>query len=996
MRALQGISWALLQLLSSICGAATIGGHITRASDGTPIAAAQVYAFRSSDFGVENQQFTASDGSYQLDVNAGTYVVFVTAGGFGDEVYDNLACPPCDINQATLIAVTASENRGGIDFALAALNTISGDVRRTGVLTPVEGVPVRIETLDGTEVASGASDPAGHYALGVAEGSYRVRAGGGAGMLGQYYPGVSCNILGCDPAGATAVSVAGADVAGIDFVLEPGGSITGMLRRQSDNAPLDTSAAIELYKPDGSPLFQFQTFTPDYQTTEPLPAGSYRAVARPVANYLPKVWNDRACGGVDGSECEPAAGDPIAVTAGSPVTGIDFSLVRAQGSVSGHVTAFAGGAPLENVTIRARRESDGTIIEATTQADGSFDLSVPFGIYTIRAVPALPLAEEVYPDIQCLNLSCAGNPELLSLGGGVDRSGIDFALSPPGSITIGVRDEDSDALLPAELRVLLPGLPQVMQYFVSADSTVAIPVLSGGPVRFAGRNNGGGCGPAPLMECLGELYPDIPCPNLQCDLATGGSVMVAKGQAVTGVELALGKGADITGQLRAEGTLAPIVGEAVEILDANAIVVGAAASDGSGHYVATGLNTGPYFARTRTSAFLDELFDGFPCPGGACSPAIGTPITTIPGQTVSAIDFVLAPGSSIAGKVRSAANLQGIANATVTVFDSSGLMVALAATSSNGNYVTPALAGGSYRVRFDAGGFDSQLYNNVTCTPSSCDPVSGTAVVLAPPANANGISADLAGGTSGTPSPKLVYIDNCKPNGCIVRPGQENAITNTSSIINSQRVLPPFPFSDVVFDQVVQCVRNTFAPFSVIVTTADPGNALHREFIFSTFPSTIGQPSQVSGISPWACGVPLENSIAYGFASVYGEDVGELCNLAAHEIGHQMGLDHEFYCPDHMTYLAGCGMKSFVDIDSACGTGSPTDCYCGSAATQNTFAKLAGVAGLSMPIFADGFDPAPAAPFGKPLGPQSNASLACGTDTRRPSPQQAWPPGLRH
>lgn len=995
MRTLHTGFLALL-LASGAATAATIGGQVTRDGDATAIAGAQVFAFRVADLGIENQQFTASDGHFVLTVPAGTYVIAATATGFGTELYDDVSCPPCDVGQATLITVTGNEDRTGIDFALVSLHTIGGIVQLAGTLEPVADLSIQMEATDGSDVAIGVTDSTGHYAVGVADGSYRVRVGSGSGVLGQYFAGVPCNILTCDSGGATPVTMAAADVTGIDFIVERGGIVSGTLRRQSDGAPLDAAAEIEFYKPDGSFLFSFQTFTPEYETVEPLPAASYRIVARPEATYLPRLWNNRPCGGPDGNACTPENGDSVDVIAGATTANIDFALQRSAGTASGHVTELAGGGPLEGVTVRARRESSGDTVETTTLSDGSYTLQVPFGVYTIRAVPTPPLAEELFPNAQCLNLACAGSPTLLPLGGDVDQTGIDFALAPPGSITIGVRDADSNALLPAELRVLLPGFAQGSQFFIDAGATLAIPVLSGGTVRFSGRNNGSGCGPVPLMDCLGELYPDVPCPNLQCDLAIGGAVNVAKGESVSGIELTLGKGAEIAGQLREEGNLAAIAGGGVEIVDANSVVVGGAGSDSNGNYVATGLGSGPYFARTRTAGFRDELYDNIPCPGGACSPIIGEPLATVPGETTSGIDFLLAPGSAITGKVRSANTLQPIANATVTVYDASGLQVALAGTASDGTYATGALAGGSYRVRFDAIGFDSQLFDSLPCTASSCDPVIATPIALVPPINATGINADLDGGNAGTQTPRLVYINNCKPNGCVVSPGLDNAITNRSSIINSTHVLPPFPFSDAVFDQVVQCVRNSFAPFSINVTTADPGNVIHREYMFTTFPSVIGQDSSVGGVAPWACGVPLENAIAFGFASTYGEDIAELCIVSAHEIGHLMGLDHEFYCPDHMTYLEGCGMKSFADVDSQCGTGSPGSCYCGSAPTQNTFEKLAALAGLSRPIFANGFDPESALPFGRPLGPQSNAPMACGTDTRKPGPMQPWPAGSPH
>src|SRR5690606_29976970 len=63
-----------------------------------------------------------------------------------------------------------------------------------------------------------------------------------------------------------------------------------------------------------------------------------------------------------------------------------------------------------------------------------------------------------------------------------------------------------------------------------------------------------------------------------------------------------------------------------------------------------------------------------------------------------------------------------------------------------------------------------------------------------------------------------------------------------------------------------------------------------------------------------------------------------LCEVTAHEVGHAAGLEHEYLCEDPMTYLRGCGEKSFQDVSSRCGTTEPRDCVCGP--TQNTVAHL--------------------------------------------------------
>ncbi len=62
------------------------------------------------------------------------------------------------------------------------------------------------------------------------------------------------------------------------------------------------------------------------------------------------------------------------------------------------------------------------------------------------------------------------------------------------------------------------------------------------------------------------------------------------------------------------------------------------------------------------------------------------------------------------------------------------------------------------------------------------------------------------------------------------------------------------------------------------------------------------------------------------------------------EIAHAYGLDHEYLCKDVMTYLRGCGSKSFVDAEAPCGESKKRHCEGGSP-TQNSFKRLVDVLG---------------------------------------------------
>src|SRR5258708_5901856 len=69
------------------------------------------------------------------------------------------------------------------------------------------------------------------------------------------------------------------------------------------------------------------------------------------------------------------------------------------------------------------------------------------------------------------------------------------------------------------------------------------------------------------------------------------------------------------------------------------------------------------------------------------------------------------------------------------------------------------------------------------------------------------------------------------------------------------------------------------------------------------------------------------------------------CEVAAHELGHAFGLEHEFLCKDPMTYISGCGHKTFQDVAAWCGENKAKKCSDGGK--QNTVQHLNEVLGLA-------------------------------------------------
>jgi MYXO-CTERM domain-containing protein len=170
-----------------------------------------------------------------------------------------------------------------------------------------------------------------------------------------------------------------------------------------------------------------------------------------------------------------------------------------------------------------------------------------------------------------------------------------------------------------------------------------------------------------------------------------------------------------------------------------------------------------------------------------------------------------------------------------------------------------------------------------------------------------------------------IYLNNCKPNGCVIRGGANASSIDTATAqgswpINGTRTLTPFSASDAVWNQVVACLRDVFSPFGVEITTTNPSPAPHFEIMIAGRPTDLGMDSSVGGVSPFSCQEYIPNSLVFTFQRVWGSDVEEICATAAQEVAHSWALDHSIEPSDPMTYFAYNGRRRFKDATIACGS----------------------------------------------------------------------------
>ncbi|MFJ4175568.1 carboxypeptidase regulatory-like domain-containing protein [Microbacterium sp. NPDC089696] len=262
---------------ASMQGLATISGTVTRETDGSPVTGAvEVFSDAGSWSGA-----IEPDGTYSVAVAAGTHLVRFQSSDdtAAAEYWEDAATEEA----ATPITVTPGEVRTGIDAELASVAAITGTIF-------VGGAPlaesVIVEAWSGGEFAGIAySRNDGTYRLALPAGDYTLRAG-----LSEF--GIDWGLMYYRDAKtaseATSVTLGSTDdVTGIDFTLEPGADIQGVVTTSGATLPSEGAAVTALLWSNGEwrevatintlDVYRFGSDDPFIaQESGPLPAGEYR------------------------------------------------------------------------------------------------------------------------------------------------------------------------------------------------------------------------------------------------------------------------------------------------------------------------------------------------------------------------------------------------------------------------------------------------------------------------------------------------------------------------------------------------------------------------------------------------------------------------------------------------------------------------------------------------------------------------------------------------
>ena len=269
--------------------------------------------------------------------NGSYYVLIRNNSGLIDLLYPNAPCPggACNITAVgtpiTLAALRSVNATANIDLRLPAGRAVAGRVTRAGLA--LAGVTVYFYNNTGAVVASGTTDALGDYVSNAslpagagnsyfAATSSPTQRGAGAGLINEAWNNVPC-MLNCGITSlATAIPLpAGiAPLSGIDFDLQVGGALRGVVRNSAGN-PLSLVTVL-VVDSAGRAVGSGQSDSLGNYSVDGLIPGTYFARTSNALGLQDQLFGGATCA----AGCNPLLGTAISVVGTNSTSAIDFSL----------------------------------------------------------------------------------------------------------------------------------------------------------------------------------------------------------------------------------------------------------------------------------------------------------------------------------------------------------------------------------------------------------------------------------------------------------------------------------------------------------------------------------------------------------------------------------------------------------------------------------------------------------------------------------------------
>ena len=299
-----------------------ISGTVADAGTGGGVGGITVEVFTATATFAKSAM-TAGDGTYVvIGLPPASYfarTVSPPATGYVDELFDGSVCLMCSVTSGTPILVSAGATTTAVDFSLSTGGAISGTVKSQNFSQSLSGVAVEVYDAAGILVRTTPSVNGAYTVVGLPAGTYYARTRVAensnlfpliANLVDQLYSAITC--LDCVVTSGTAIVVsAGATHAGVDFVLPPGGIVSGRVYDAVISTGL-IGVTVRVYTSTGSLARTAVTDQAGFYSVDRLPSGTYfaRTFLSTSLPYADELFDDIPCAG-----CVVTTGTPIAVTA---------------------------------------------------------------------------------------------------------------------------------------------------------------------------------------------------------------------------------------------------------------------------------------------------------------------------------------------------------------------------------------------------------------------------------------------------------------------------------------------------------------------------------------------------------------------------------------------------------------------------------------------------------------------------------------------------------
>jgi alpha-tubulin suppressor-like RCC1 family protein len=417
-------------------------------------------------------------------------------------------------------------------------------------------------------------------------------------------------------------------------------------------------------------------------------------------------WGEDFGGQLGNGSSEPGTGVPVQVSGVSGATAIAggdyFSMAELNGEtgqIAGGVTSAATSLAIEGAKVCAMNTNGtGSWRCAVTSAGGQYTLTVHgSGSYDVRfwaPSGSTFLTSEYYPG----KLS-PGEAIPVEVTAGASTSGIDAQLAEGGSISGTVTTAAKKA--PLESVEVCAAESSSNCAVTNARGEYTILGLATGEyqVEFA---------PAPKGSP--SYFPQWY--DRKSLSSEGEAVSVVQDNAATGIDAELEERMPLTGQGIAGKVTSASTKSAIKGIEVCAYYTGSeeieelfgecAETDGRGEYWILGLASGEYvveFSSSSTSG-LDYITRYFNEVSAASGP---TPVLVKANSIETSVNAQLEEGGWIAGKVTDVSSKAAVRGVLVCALTRSAEAAACSVTDSGGEYKTPAMPSGEYKVGFDGG-----------------------------------------------------------------------------------------------------------------------------------------------------------------------------------------------------------------------------------------------------------------------------------------------------